>query len=134
MNNLSNLMVPIELVTVAVLGLVAALGWLSRRYDKAMQRSRADQRETAIMMRELLRERNPRLDPLSFDEDSALFDVEHKKDIASVRNLSERPSRLSPRQERRLERFTRDGDPGDPSTPPDPVEPVRKKFPSRGGE
>lgn len=130
---LSGIMVPVELVIPVVLGLVAALGWLARRYDKAIARSsgfRTDRRETAILLREALRERDPDLEPLSFDDESAVFDVEHSKDLAVVRGRSDRPT-LSPRVERRLERFGRTGD---PSTPPDPEEiQPRKKFPSRGG-
>lgn len=125
---LTGIMVPIELVIPVVLGLVAALGWLARRYDRMVAQtttgSRVDRREAAIMLREALRDRDPDLEPLSFDDDSALFEVEHRKDVAVVRNRS-----LSPQQERRLERYSRTGD---PSTPPDFSEPPpRKKMPSR---
>ena len=131
----TGILVPLELVTVVVLGLVAAIGWLARRYDKAIERTtgeaRTDRRRTAIMLREALRERDPDLDPLSLDEDSALFEREHNKDVEAVRRRSGHPSELPPRQERRVERYARTGD---PSTPPDPVVPYRKKTPSRRDE
>ena len=130
--NLTGIMVPIELVAPVVLGLITALGWLARRYDRAISQSmglRADRRETAILLRESLRERDPDLEPLSFDDESAVFNVEHSKDLEIIRSRSGHPRELSPRQERRIERYARTGD---PSTPPDPVEPPpRKRMPSR---
>lgn len=130
---MTGIMVPIELVIPVILGLVAAIGWLAHRYDKAILRLtglRTDRRETAILLREALRERDPDLEPLSFDDESAVFNAEHNKDLAIVRDRSDRPSVLSARQERRVERYARTGD---PSTPPDPLGPYRKKTPSRGG-
>lgn len=146
---LSGVTVPIEFVLMVVTGLVGAIGWLARRYDRANARAvglRTDRREAAIMLRESLRERDPDLEPISFDDDSAILEIEYKKDKARVvKHLSlhpppkedDRAVAISPRIQRRLERFARTGD---PSTPPDPPQLPpesfripRKKLPSRSG-
>lgn len=138
---LSGATVPIEYVAAVVLGLVAALGWMARRYDRANERAlrmRGGRREAAILLREALREQDPHLEPISFDDDSAVLEVEYDKDRARVRNRSMRPPpddrKLSPEQERRVKRFALTGD---PSTPPEGVDTIddvprpRKKVPSR---
>lgn len=131
---LSGATVPIEYVAAVVLGLVAALGWLAHRYDQANERalrSRIGRREAAILLRESLRDREPGLESLSFDDDSAILDVEHDKDKTRVRNRSLRPmppKKLSPEQEELVRRFALTGD---PSTPPDPIRPYRKRTSSR---
>jgi len=127
---LSGVTVPIELVIPVVLGLVTALGWLSRRYDRANERAlglRVGRREAAILLRESLREHEPNLEPLSFDDDSAVLEVEYNKDKTRIRNRSRSPlpPRLSPEQEELVRRF---------ALTDDPIRPYRKKAPSRGGE
>lgn len=131
---------PLEVVAPVVLGLVSAIGWLVRRYERLTEvliSAKTEKREAAILLREALRERDPDLEPLRAESPSDIFEVEHRKDGVRVRSLrppppeeDDRAVALSPRQARRLERFARTGD---PSTPPDPIEPwvPRKKTPSR---
>lgn len=124
-----DLTVPVVLVVPVVLGLVAALGWLARRYDRLLEKSiglRARRRESAVMLREALREKEPDLEPLSYDDSSDLLEVEYNKDrtrIQSLRPALPKTPRLSPDQEERVKRYSLTGD---PSTPPDPVRPIRK--------
>lgn len=75
--------------------------------------------------------------PLAFDDDSAVIDTERLADqewYAMRRATREAPTiddraGLTPRQERRIERYSRGED---PSTPPEPL-PPRGKMPSRSG-
>lgn len=142
MGTVTDINVPLVLVAPVVISLVSAVLWLARRYEQLILRTtdlKAQKREAAILLREALREQEPNLEPISFDDSSAVFEVEYDKDKRRVRNRSlpppedrhSREDRLSPRQERRVERYARGED---PSTPPEPLRPYRKKTPSRGGE
>ena len=126
--NLTGVTVPIELVIPVVLGLVAAIKWFAKRYDGAIAQLtglKGRNREAAVVLRESLRDRDPDLEPLSFDDASAVIEVEHNKDIERVKRKSLRPpSELSPEQEKRIKRYVQTGD---PSTPPDSIPPLPKK-------
>lgn len=148
---MGNVTIPLEFVAPVVLALIAALKWM--RDERASERKRADdltdkllertelrtrKREATILLREALRERDPDLPALSYDDSSKVLEVEYEKDSARVRDLTSiRPSaaptdearavlagQRDDRLERRLERYGRTGD---PSTPPEPM----PRIPSR---
>lgn len=133
MNSITGITVPLELVVPVVLALVGAIGWIARRYDRMVDRAleqateqKKEKRQAAIFLREALRERDPRLEPLSFDDESDVFNVEHDKDLMRVESMRPRPNkdRMSYEQERLVEQFVRGEE---ISTPPPSPPPRRRK-------